>query len=81
MPCCQPKLYVPKIFIDLALNREKTLAMELELHVLSPGFESYCVSLASLISEPQFHHFHRPQERYEVPFMAVEENKGLIWKA
>ena len=55
--------------------------MELELHVLSPGFESYCVSLASLISEPQFHHFHRPQERYEVPFMAVDENKGLIWKA
>ena len=81
VPCCQCKVYVPKIFIDLALNREKTLAMELELHVLSPGFESYCVSLASLlISEPQFHHFHRPQERYEVPFMAVDENKGLIWK-
>lgn len=32
------------------------------------------VSLASfLISEPQFHHFHRLQERYEVPFMAVDE--------
>ena len=78
MPCCQCKVYVPKIFIDLALNREKTLAMELELHVLSPGFESYCVSLASLlISEP---HFHSPQERYEVPFMAVDENKGLILK-